>query len=230
MGQARQLIHQTQQGDIMAFFGTSTEADSTKRESTGATETIITSCMEMQGDIRGCGSLYIDGILHGNIETEEGVTVGREGKVFGQITTRHLTVSGTIEGKVVAQEIDVTQSGVVSDNIQTKILRCDGTLKANIQASDAIEITSNGRVETPHMESRHVIISGSVVGNLTATELLEIEQTGRIEGEMTITKIKVAEGGTVLGQMQTYQPAAPKPSTEAVADAATEEKAEGTAS
>ncbi len=205
----------------MAFFSNTASSTTSPGERAQTSETIITSCMEIHGDIRGCGSLYIDGTLHGNIETEEGVTVGRDGKVYGEITTRKLIVSGTIEGRVACEDLEVTQTGVVSDTIRTHTLRSDGTLTSNIEATDAIEISANGRVETTHMESRRIVVSGSVVGNLTATELLEIEQTGRIEGEMTVTRFKVAEGGTVMGQMRTYQPDAPITAPEPMVDTTT---------
>jgi cytoskeletal protein CcmA (bactofilin family) len=190
----------------MAFFNNSSNASRGETAGmTGASETIITSCIEITGNIKGCGTLHIYGTLHGDLEIEEGVVIGENGKVFGNITTGNLIVSGTVEGQVICEHLDVTRTGTVSNDIQTNTLRSDGTLKALIFAKEEIDITANGNVTTDKMYSKHITVNGSVKGNITAAELLEINQDGSVEGEMTIAKIKVAEGGMMLGQMQTYQ-------------------------
>jgi cytoskeletal protein CcmA (bactofilin family) len=161
--------------------------------------------MEITGDIQGCGTVHIDGILHGDLKVEEGVVIGQNGKVFGTITTSQLTISGTVEGKVFCDELEVTETGIVSDDIHAINIHSDGTLHAFILAEEKIHINSHGKVTTDKMQSKHVIVNGQVEGNVTATEMLEINKDGSVHGEMTITKIKVAEGGIMLGQMQTYR-------------------------
>jgi cytoskeletal protein CcmA (bactofilin family) len=196
----------------MAFFSNNTDSTGGGSQNASASETIIMSCMEITGTVQGCGTLHIDGTLRGDLEVKDGIVVGKNGKVYGNITTGKLTVSGTVEGRIFCDELDVTRTGIISDDIHAVTLRSDGTINALILAEDKVHITSHGKVTTEKMQGKHITVSGEVKGNVTASELLEINKDGRVEGEMTITKIKVDEGGIMLGQMQTYQPTKAAPS------------------
>jgi cytoskeletal protein CcmA (bactofilin family) len=55
------------------------------------------------------------------------------------------------------------------------------------------------------MQSKHILVNGHIEGMLIASELLEINQEGQVKGEMTVKKLKVTEGGLMLGTMLTYE-------------------------
>lgn len=167
--------------------------------------TIITKCMEVKGDIKGCGTIHIDGIVHGDIDVEESVIIGESGIVYGNIKSKSVVVSGKLEGSILCNSLEVMQSGVISDRIDAKEIVSDGLLEAVILTENSIHITDNGKVETEQMQSKHIIVNGNINGNVIASELLEINKNGEVRGKMVVKKIKVTEGGLMLGTMLTYE-------------------------
>ena len=171
----------------------------------GSSTTIITECMNIEGNIKGCGTMHIDGTIRGDIYVEDALIIGEKGKVIGTIRSKQVLVSGTIEGSLVCDTLEVTKTGHISNDIKAKKVTSDGTLEASILVEESINITDNGKVKASKMESKHVTVSGHVSGNIVATELLEVNKNGQTKGEMVVKKIKVAEGGLVLGTMLTYE-------------------------
>jgi cytoskeletal protein CcmA (bactofilin family) len=178
-----------------------------KKENAGSSSstTIITECMNIEGDINGCGTIHIDGVINGNIDVEKSIIVGEKGKITGTIKSKHVLVSGTIEGHVLCDTLEVTKSGLISSKIEAKNITSDGKLEATVLAENSISITDNGIVTSKKMKSKRISVSGFVSGNVIATELLEVNKNGQTKGEMVVKKIKVAEGGLVLGTMLTYE-------------------------
>jgi cytoskeletal protein CcmA (bactofilin family) len=181
------------------MFGNSQE----RKGSTSST-TIITECMHIEGDIKSCGKMHIDGVVIGNIEVDEAIIIGEKGEVTGNIRTRHALVSGKIEGQLSCDTLEMTKTGFISNEILAKSIISDGKIDATITSENSINITDNGSVDTEKMESKHIIVTGKVAGNIVASELLEVNKNGQTKGEMVVNKIKVSEGGLVLGTMLTY--------------------------
>ncbi len=77
-------------------------------------------------------------------------------------------------------------------------LRVDGTVEGNIETDWLI------LGETSHLKgdatSRGIIVGGRVDGNLTAKEIIEIKTKGQVTGELTTTKLSIAEGAMFDGR------------------------------
>ncbi|MEA3373686.1 MAG: polymer-forming cytoskeletal protein [Campylobacterota bacterium] len=58
--------------------------------------------------------LYVDGHFEGKIESEKIITIGKNGKVNGEIRAGHLVVQGLVEGDVDVERIEIKESGRVS--------------------------------------------------------------------------------------------------------------------
>jgi cytoskeletal protein CcmA (bactofilin family) len=112
----------------------------------------------------------------------------------------------------------VTQTGHLTETIEANKIVSDGKLEAVMTDCDEIRITKNGKVVTSKMMGKHIIVNGSIEGNVIATELLEINKDGHVKGEMQVKKIKVSEGGLMLGTMLTYEPTNPVRKVEKKAD------------
>jgi cytoskeletal protein CcmA (bactofilin family) len=61
--------------------------------------------------------LYIDGEFEGTINSKKLVTVGKSGKVRGEVHTNHLIVQGKIEGSVEADRLEIMSNGRVVGSI-----------------------------------------------------------------------------------------------------------------
>jgi len=189
----------------MAIFGKSEKKAVKEVKSSSHSTTIITSCMNIEGNIKGCGTIHIDGTVHGDLNIDESVVIGKSGVVYGNVHSKKVMVSGKLKGSLSCDILEVTQTGSISNKIEAREIISDGTLEATLLASDLIHITQNGKVETEKMESKHIVVNGHIVGSVIASELLEINKDGQVKGEMTVKKIKVAEGGLMLGTMLTYE-------------------------
>ncbi len=62
-------------------------------------------------------NLYIDGEFEGSINSKKLVTIGKSGKVRGEIHTNHLIVQGKVEGSVESERLEIMAAGSVLGSI-----------------------------------------------------------------------------------------------------------------
>lgn len=80
---------------------------------------VVGSSIFIKGDLTGEEDLSIEGRLEGKIESRRhSVTVGKNGRIKGDIFGRLITVEGTVEGNLYGEEqLIVRHSGTVRGNI-----------------------------------------------------------------------------------------------------------------
>jgi cytoskeletal protein CcmA (bactofilin family) len=108
-----------------------------------------------------------------------------------------------------------TKNLIVGQGIQLngQISACDrlvveGTVEADLNDAEAIEVTSTGLFKgTASIEEAD--ISGRFEGNLTVKRRLIVRDGGRIEGSVQYAAIIIEEGGQVRGQMDVYGDGSP---------------------
>jgi cytoskeletal protein CcmA (bactofilin family) len=105
------------------------------------TETVFT------GDLSSLGSIRIDGKLIGNIKDAESVIIGENAEIKGNINTKYIVVSGTVNGNIVASEaIELLNKSKVIGDLSTNILSInEGALfkGKSIMSSDTAEQENN---------------------------------------------------------------------------------------
>ena len=79
--------------------------------------TIITEGSFIKGEMTLDCNLYIDGEFEGSIKSKKLVTIGKSGKVRGDISTHHLVVQGTVEGSVDSNRLEIMSAGKVLGSI-----------------------------------------------------------------------------------------------------------------
>lgn len=57
------------------------------------------------------GALHIDGHIDGIVETSFDISVGQQGSLTGLIKARSIFLSGTLEGKVACEKIEILATG-----------------------------------------------------------------------------------------------------------------------
>ena len=74
--------------------------------------TIIGEGVVIEGNLSGAGNIRIEGQVKGNVEVQgDSVTIGRQGRVEGEVTARNARVSGRMDGKIAALEsVNITSS------------------------------------------------------------------------------------------------------------------------
>ena len=61
--------------------------------------------------------LFIDGVFEGVIHSKKIITVGKSGKVKGEIFTNHLVVQGLVEGAIDSNRLEIMAAGTVLGSI-----------------------------------------------------------------------------------------------------------------
>lgn len=97
-------------------------SDTAKKEthvSKGREHSIIGSSISINGDLTGEEDLFIEGKLDGKIECHRNsVTVGKNGRIKGDIYAKMIAVEGNVEGNLFGDEqLRIRQSGTVRGNI-----------------------------------------------------------------------------------------------------------------
>jgi cytoskeletal protein CcmA (bactofilin family) len=82
-------------------------------------QAVIGATVVIKGDLTGEEDLLIEGRLEGKVESRRHkVTVGRNGRIKGDIYAKTITIEGTVEGNLYGEEqLVVRQSGNVRGNI-----------------------------------------------------------------------------------------------------------------
>ena len=66
--------------------------------------TIISQGVTLDGKISSEGSIRVDGTIQGDVNSQENVTVGESGEVFGQINGQIITIGGKVNGVINAKD------------------------------------------------------------------------------------------------------------------------------
>jgi cytoskeletal protein CcmA (bactofilin family) len=115
-----------------------------------AVQATIDKSMEVNGEVIGSESLYIDGKVKGTINLPGSrVTIGRNGRVLGNISAREVVVLGEVRGDINANErVDLRSEGFLTgDVIAQHIIIGDGAFFkgiVDIQNQENRRITGGG--------------------------------------------------------------------------------------
>lgn len=167
--------------------------------------TIITSCMEVTGNLHGSDTVHIDGKVVGDIIVSNTLVIGKSGIVHGEVKAKNAIINGKLEGSIICETLEVMETGEISNQIQADTMILDGTVTGHVIGLKSIEIQSNAKLTVEKLESKKITVSGSIKGKVFASELLEINSTGSVEGEISVKNIKTAEGSRMVGTMSTYE-------------------------
>jgi len=102
-------------------------------------QAVIGSTISIKGDLAGEENLSIEGRLEGKIECRcHTVTIGKSGRIKGDIYGKVITVEGTVEGNLYGEEqLVVRQLGTIRGNIVSpRVVLEDGSnFKGSIDMS-----------------------------------------------------------------------------------------------
>ena len=101
-------------------------------------------------------------------------------------------VSAIAEGTVIVGE-------VLSDSAITVY----GTIKGKLNVKSDLRVAESGLVEA-EVEAENVSVSGRIKGRTQARNLFELRTTGTIEGEIVANKVKIDEGGRMIGKIDMH--------------------------
>jgi cytoskeletal protein CcmA (bactofilin family) len=167
----------------------------------------LNSMLEIKGDIKGGGSLVVGSLFEGNLSIEEVVFIEESSKLTGNIKANSIKISGEVKGDIEAKVVEITKSGSLEGNIKSTITLIAGLVNGNINSTNSVEIKESGVVDTKECKSQKIKVVGKVMGSVIASELLEVISGGSVNGSIVTKGIRTEEGGSIIGNIQTYDPA-----------------------
>ncbi len=167
------------------------------------TNTLITKEMELEGNLKGEGSVQIEGIFTGNIEVNS-VVIGEDGIVNGTIKAKNVIINGWLNGSINCSTLEIMPNGSVSKEIQVKKVLIAGVANGTIEAQEEIKLERLAKVNVTLMKGKNIIVNGLFRGKLIASELLIIGSNGSITGEISVKNIKTLDGGKLRGSIHNY--------------------------
>lgn len=91
--------------------------------SNGATQSVITSEVEIKGVIKSSGSVRMDGKLDGDLACQGDSILGKTATMKGNISGNNVVVEGTINGTVAAKDkIEMKAAARIMGDIKSKRL------------------------------------------------------------------------------------------------------------
>jgi cytoskeletal protein CcmA (bactofilin family) len=108
----------------MAIFN-SNDLKNQNSPQTISSTTIITIGSAIKGEMNLKCNLFIDGDFEGVIHSDHDVTIGKNGRVHGEIFAKRVTVQGIVQGNIDTYSIEIKPSGKVQGTITSKELSID---------------------------------------------------------------------------------------------------------
>ena len=163
--------------------------------------------VKLKGDIEAEGSLVIGGDFIGNATVEDTIVIEVNANFIGNIKAKNVKIAGKFEGKVEASSVEITKNASFKGLITATKTFLAGNVQAIIKSSDSLEILPSSVIYTKEAKSANIKILGEVKGRVIASELLEVTSGGSIEGTIVTKGIKTEQGGTIIGNIQTFDEA-----------------------
>lgn len=88
--------------------------------SSGEHFSVVSAECYFQGTLNVQGSLRVDGTLEGSVDNARHVIVGDGGKIVGDVTAQIVVCSGTIEGNVCADMLEILGKAAILGDIRAK--------------------------------------------------------------------------------------------------------------
>ena len=100
----------------------------------GGKPSIISSDIEIEGDVETSGDVRIDGVINGDVRADT-LIVGAAGRIFGEVAAAEVVVDGAVKGRIVGGDVELRSSAQVEGDIAHEVLevkrgaRFEGSVK-----------------------------------------------------------------------------------------------------
>jgi cytoskeletal protein CcmA (bactofilin family) len=88
-------------------------------------ETVIGPTASFRGEIRADGSIRIDGVYEGSIETAGNLIIGEQAQILANITAHNVSVAGTVKGDLSANRVEVLETGRIWGDLTVNAFTLD---------------------------------------------------------------------------------------------------------
>lgn len=90
-----------------------------------AISTLISEGCVITGNVNAPTVVRIDGQVNGDVQVAEGLILGEQGLITGNVATREMVVYGTVQGNLMVESLDVKSTGKITGDIATVTLHVE---------------------------------------------------------------------------------------------------------
>lgn len=81
-------------------------------------ETIVSSAMRIEGELKSNGNIRIDGIISGKVQTSADLIIGSNAQIDADLTAQNAVIGGVVKGNVtVKNALLILETGKILGNI-----------------------------------------------------------------------------------------------------------------
>ena len=125
------------------MFRRGSDRPATVIETTERVDSVLGPGLSWQGSVSGSGGLRIDGAYDGDISLRGLVVIGEAGRVqCSQLKANTVVVAGSLKGDILAQRVEITQSGRVWGDVTTTSFSTEtgAFLRGRIRMEEKIDL------------------------------------------------------------------------------------------
>jgi len=94
-----------------------------KKEGGDEIETIIGPSVQVEGNFVANGDIVVEGVVSGNIKTAKNLRIGKDAKIFANISAANALIAGEVQGNVkIKENLELTDTAKIFGDVKTKIL------------------------------------------------------------------------------------------------------------
>ena len=117
---------------------------SDKQDSNSKTSSILGPELEIHGDVKVSGSLFIYGKIFGNIQSSGAVQTANGSVVNGNISAKDATIGGKVDGDLdVDKKVTLGDTSLLMGNLKAAIL----TIEEGAKFEGVCKMIQNGQVD-----------------------------------------------------------------------------------
>ena len=161
----------------------------------------ISRCMVIDGGLKSCEPIIIDGTVNGDIRSDDTVLISKSGIVHGKVEAKAIILQGFCEGPLEATNVEITKDAQLVGYILASNAKVSGSVDGDILAREFLEVTNDARIVSYETISKRVVVKGLLQGEVTAKELLEIYESGTIEGDVKVKELQAHGPGKIFGSI-----------------------------
>lgn len=87
-----------------------------------AISTLISADCVIGGSLTAPAVARIDGHVNGDVQVAEGLILGEQGIITGNVLTKEMVVYGTVHGNIAVQSLEIKSTGKITGDIATATL------------------------------------------------------------------------------------------------------------